>query len=148
MDAPHRRWLSVRRKKLDGNCARMLWAILNKSWRSIPQNSSRTATYHPSWKSSKLDEEDKRDTAGELISGVHLLTSSHGCTKFGRTAIYSSSVQKQDVAWKTRWSDGQPRLEPCWSILLIGSFGAMWAWWGKQFHEPKCGSGHVCQFTA
>ena len=21
----------------------------------------------------------------------------------------------------------------------------MWAWWGKQFHEPKCGSGHVCR---
>ena len=24
----------------------------------------------------------------------------------------------------------------------------MWAWWGKQFHEPKCGSGHVCQHAA
>ena len=24
----------------------------------------------------------------------------------------------------------------------------MWAWWGKQFHEPKCGSGHVCQVMA
>ena len=39
----------------------------------------------------------------------------------------------------------EPRLEPCWSMLLIGSLGAMWAWWGKQFHEPKSGSGHVCQ---
>ena len=29
-------------------------------------------------------------------------------------------------------------------MLLIGSLSAMWAWWGKQFHEPKCGSGHVC----
>ena len=42
----------------------------------------------------------------------------------------------------------EPRLEPCLSVLLIGSLSAMWAWWGKQFHEPKCGSGHVCQFTA
>ena len=33
-------------------------------------------------------------------------------------------------------------------MLLIGSLGAMWAWWGKQFHEPKCGSGHVCRFMA
>ena len=40
------------------------------------------------------------------------------------------------------------RLEPCWSMLLIGSLGAMWAWWGKQFHKPKCGSGHVCRVTA
>ena len=33
-------------------------------------------------------------------------------------------------------------------MLLIGSLGAMWAWWGKQFHEPKSGSGHVCQVMA
>ena len=42
----------------------------------------------------------------------------------------------------------EPRLEPCLSVLLIGSLSAMWVWWGKQFHEPKCGSGHVCQFAA
>ena len=39
----------------------------------------------------------------------------------------------------------EPRLEPCWSMLLIGSLGAMWVWWGKQLHEPKCGSGHICR---
>ena len=33
-------------------------------------------------------------------------------------------------------------------MLLIGSLGAMWAWWGKQFREPKCGSGHVCRVMA
>ena len=33
-------------------------------------------------------------------------------------------------------------------MLLIGSLSAMWAWWGKQFHEPKCGSGHVCRVMA
>ena len=33
-------------------------------------------------------------------------------------------------------------------MLLIGSLGAMWAWWGKQFHEPKCGSGHVYRVMA
>ena len=33
-------------------------------------------------------------------------------------------------------------------MLLIGSLGAMWAWWGKQFHEPKCGSGYVCRVMA
>ena len=42
----------------------------------------------------------------------------------------------------------EPRLESCWSMLLIGSLGAMWAWWGKQFHESKCGSGHVCRVMA
>ena len=33
-------------------------------------------------------------------------------------------------------------------MLLIGSLGAMWAWWAKQFHEPKCRSGHVCRVLA
>ena len=33
-------------------------------------------------------------------------------------------------------------------MLLIGSLGAMWAWWGKQFHEPKCGSGQICRVMA
>ena len=32
--------------------------------------------------------------------------------------------------------------------MPIGSLGAMWAWWAKQFHEPKCGSGHVCRIMA
>ena len=49
-------------KKLDGNYTRKLRAILNKS----SQNSSCTATYHPSRKLSKLDEPDMRDTAGEV----------------------------------------------------------------------------------
>ena len=33
-------------------------------------------------------------------------------------------------------------------MLLIGSPSAMWAWWCKQFHEPKCGSRHVCRVMA
>ena len=33
-------------------------------------------------------------------------------------------------------------------MRLIGSLGAMWAWWGKQFHEPKCGPGHLCRVMA
>ena len=38
--------------------------------------------------------------------------------------------------------------KPCWSMLLISSLGVMWAWWGKQFHKPKCGSGHICRVMA
>ena len=33
-------------------------------------------------------------------------------------------------------------------MLLIGSLGAMWTWWGKLFHEPKSGSGHVWRVMA
>ena len=33
-------------------------------------------------------------------------------------------------------------------MLLIHSLGAVWAWWSKQFHTPKCGPGHVCRVMA
>ena len=56
------KWLE---KKLDSNYTRMLRAILNKSWRNTPQTANYTATYHPSWKLSKLDKPDMQDTAGE-----------------------------------------------------------------------------------
>ena len=51
-------------KRLDGNYTRMLyWASPGGS---TPQNSSCTATYHPSRKLSKLNEPDMQDTAGEV----------------------------------------------------------------------------------
>ena len=49
-------------KKLDSNYTRIRQAILNKS----PQNTSCTATYHPSQKVSKLNEPDMQDTTGEV----------------------------------------------------------------------------------
>ncbi len=36
MDALQGRWLSVLRNKLDGDCTRMLRAVLNKSWKQLP----------------------------------------------------------------------------------------------------------------
>ena len=61
-------WTLTKRmeKKLDGNYTKMLWAILKSPGGNIPQSSSCMATYHPSWKLSKLDEPDMRDTAGEV----------------------------------------------------------------------------------
>ena len=56
-------------KKLDGDYTRMLRAILNKSGGSTPQNSSCTATYHPSRKLSKLFKPHMRDTAGGVGMG-------------------------------------------------------------------------------
>ena len=50
-------WTLTKRleKMLDGKYTIMLRAILNKSWRQHPKNSSCTATNHPSRKLSKLD---------------------------------------------------------------------------------------------
>ena len=41
----------------------------------------------------------------------------------------------------------EPSSNPA-GLLLIGSLKAMWAWWAKHFHEPKCGSGRGCRFIA
>ena len=43
-------------KILDGNCTRMLRAILNKPASNNQQNGSCKATYHPFRRPSKLDE--------------------------------------------------------------------------------------------
>ena len=61
-------WALTKRieKKLDSNYTRMPWVILNHPGDSTPQSSSGTATNHPSWKLSKLDEPDMQDTAREV----------------------------------------------------------------------------------
>ena len=72
-------------KKLNGNYTRMLRAVFNKSL----QNSSYTATYHPSWKLSKLNEPDMWDTVGEVRTNscdILLWTPLHGQAKVGKPA--------------------------------------------------------------
>ena len=108
------RWTLTKRmeKKLDGNYTRMLWAILNKSWRQLstkqqlyghlpsitkPIQVRRTRHEGHCWRS--------RD---ELISNVLLWTPSHGRAKDVQLGpAYNSSVLIQDVALKTyqkRWT--------------------------------------------
>ena len=53
-------------KKLDYNYSRMHEHYWTTPGSSTPQSSSCTVTSHPSWKLSKLDESDMRDTAGEV----------------------------------------------------------------------------------
>ena len=92
-------------KKFDDNYARMLWAILNKSWRQHPTKQQlhghlphitktiqvkRTRHARHCWRSKD-----------ELISDILVWTPSHGQTKTGRPTIYNSSVPIQDVALKT-----------------------------------------------
>ena len=66
MDALHGRWLSAWRRSLmeiSQECYAIYWT--NPRCK-IPQNSSCTATKHPSQKPSKLDEQDVHDTAREV----------------------------------------------------------------------------------
>ena len=66
MDAPQGRWLSVLRKSLMRTAQECYELYGTNSGSNIPQDSSSTATYLPSWKPSKLVEQDMRDTAGKV----------------------------------------------------------------------------------
>ena len=77
-------------KKLDGNYTRMLWAILNKSWRQHPTKHQLyghlppiTETIKVRWTRHAGHCWRSRD---ELISDVLLWTPSHGQAKAGRPA--------------------------------------------------------------
>ena len=61
-------WMLTKRieKNLDGNCTRMLRAILNKSWKQHPTKQQLYVTKLSSQKPPKLDEQNMRDTAGEV----------------------------------------------------------------------------------
>ena len=68
-------WTLTKRlkKKLDGNYARMLRAILNKSWRQHPTRHQLYGTCLPSRKLYKLDEPDTQDTAGEARTNLSVM---------------------------------------------------------------------------
>ena len=66
MDAPHGHWLNIWRESLATiaqECRELYWTSPGGS---IPQCSSCTDTYYPSWKPFKLDKQDMQDTAREV----------------------------------------------------------------------------------
>ena len=103
-------------KKLDGNYTRILWAILNRSWRQ-----------HPTWHQlyghlppiTKTIQVRRTRHAGhcwrsrdELISDVLLWTPTHGRAKAGpqHEHTFSNYVRIQDAVQKTcmrRWTIGK-----------------------------------------
>ena len=94
-------------KKQDGNYTRMLWAILNKSWK---QHSTKQQLYGYLPPISKIiqirwtrHERHYWRSKDELISDVLLWTSSHGRASVGHKLelIYNTSVWKQNVVKRT-----------------------------------------------
>ena len=85
-------WTLTKRmeKKLDGDCTRMLWVILNKSWKQHPTKQqmygylrSITKTIQVRWTRHAWHCRRSRD---ERISDILLWTPSHGRAKAGRPA--------------------------------------------------------------
>ena len=111
-------WTLTKRleKKLDGNCTKMLRAILNKSWRQHP---SRHQLYGHLPPITKTIQVRRARHAGhcwrsrdELISDVPLWTPTHGRAKQDdqHEHTFSSYVRIRDVVLKTylgRWTIGR-----------------------------------------
>ena len=81
------KWLE---KKLDGNYTRMLWAILNKSWRQHPTNQQWYGHLPPITKTIQVRRTRHAGhcwrSRDELISDVFLWTPSYGRVKAGWSA--------------------------------------------------------------
>ena len=98
-------------KKLDHNCTRMLWVILNKYWKQHP---TKQHLYGDVPLISKTIQIRRTRNAGhcwgnkdEHISDVLLWTPSLGRASVGRPARTYLQQLSTDVAWKTcrkRWT--------------------------------------------
>ena len=77
-------------KKLDGNCTRMLWAILNKSWRRYLTKQQLYGHLPPIVKTTQVRWTRHAGhcwrSKDELINDILLWTPSHGQAKLGQTA--------------------------------------------------------------
>ena len=85
-------WMLTKRmeKKVDSNYKRMLWAILNKSWRQHPRKQQLYSDLPPITKTIKIRRTRHAGhcwrSGDELISDDLLWTPSHGQAKAGRPA--------------------------------------------------------------
>ena len=91
-------------KKLDGNCTRMLRAILNKSWKQQPTKQQLYSHLPPiSSKTNKTCRTllEKQGQTHEWCSPTDLFTWTCQCWLTSKNLTYNSSVQTQDIVWKT-----------------------------------------------
>ena len=110
MDAPRWRQLNVWKKgwrQFHKNAASNIEQVLEVT---SHKKSSCTATYHPSWKLSNLDEPDMRDTAGEVRVNLYLM---YTCGPFNmdeqRMDHQQERTNNSSLAWRTsreRWTIG------------------------------------------
>ena len=87
-------------------CCELYWT---SSQGNTPQKSSCTATYHPSWKLSKLDEPDMWDTVEEARTNSSAINSCGPLHMDEQRQddqlepTNNSYVLIQDIVWKTSW---------------------------------------------
>ena len=127
IDAPHKRRRSEWKKKLNGNCKRILRAILNKSWKQHPTKQQLYSQLLPISKTIEIRR--IRHTGhcwrnrGDLISYVLVWAPSQGVQmlEVWLELIDNSSLQTQDVVYRTcrmRWSIETNKKGESWKSVL------------------------------
>ena len=104
-----------REKKPDWNCTRNLHAVLDNSWKQPLQNSSYTATFFPSHKPCKLDEQNFWWSKEELISNVLVWTPTYGYISVGWQAkTYIDQLCADTGYCQEDFPVAMPNRNACW----------------------------------
>ena len=124
MDALHRCYLNIWRKSLTSTTQRCCKQYWTRPGGSIPQSSSCTTSYHPSWKLSKLDEPDMWNTAWEV-----------GANSYSWGPLHTDEQRQDD------------QLEPTYNssvLIQVVDLETSWEWWtikksgGEGQEDPHC----------
>ena len=86
---------------------------------STQQSSSCTATYHPSWKVTKLEKLDMRDTAGEVRTNSWVM---YSCGPL------NMDEQRQDDQLEPTYNSSVP----IWNVALYSSWEMPYIQWGRK----------------
>ena len=141
-------WTVTKRleRKLDGNYARMLRAVLNKSWRQHPTRHQLYGHLPPITKTIQVRRTRHAGhcwrSKDELISDVLLWTPTYGCAKAGRPARTYIQQLCEDTGCNPEdlpeaMNDGEKWRE---RVRDIRAGGATWWWWwcSSLFKKTHC----------
>ena len=122
-------------KKINGNYTRMLWAILNKSWRQHPTKHQLCAHLSPITKTIQVRRTRHVGhcwrSRNELISDVLLWTPIYGRAKAGRLARIYTQKLCEDTGCSSKDLPEAMNDREKWRerIRDICASGTTWWWW-------------------
>ena len=130
-------WMLTKRleKRLDGNYTRMLWAILNKSWRQHPTRHQLYGHLPPITKTIQVRQTRHAGhcwrNKDKLISDVFLWTPKYGRAKAGRPARTCIQQLCKDTGCSPEDLPEamKDREKWCERVKNIRAGGTNWGWW-------------------
>ena len=137
-------WTPTKRleKKLDGNYTRILWAMLNKSWRHHPTRHQLYGHLPPITKTIQVRRTRHAGqcwrSRDELISDVLLWTPTYGRSKAGRPArTYIQQLSEDTGCSSEDLSEAMNDREKCRERVrnICAGGSTWWWWWWWWFHH-------------